>query len=144
MRVRVHMTYLTKARIYQSMSPDASAEKITRAALKSAAVRLLTKKAFVILDSLNYFKSSRYEMFRFAVEQGTSHCVVRTAMDWIHEEMGLEFHVPLMCQVYIDEEKDVAREWNSARDNGYTDEMCVGEEAAPRHVLYTARGPVCG
>ena len=56
---------------------DSNAEKITRATLKSAAVRLITRKAFVILDSLNYFKSFRYEMFRFAVEQGTTHCVVR-------------------------------------------------------------------
>ena len=68
-------------------------EKMTRGNLKSSAERLLTIDSIVILDSLNYIKGFRYELFCISKHVKTPHCV-------------------LLCDTSMDK----AREWNSARE----------------------------
>lgn len=55
---------------------DAAAEKITRGGLKSGVNHALNAKTLVILDSLNYIKGFRYELYCSARSEGTQHCVV--------------------------------------------------------------------
>lgn len=54
---------------------DSYAEKSTRAALKSRVIHLLTTDTYVIVDSLNYIKGYRYELFCIARSVRTSYCV---------------------------------------------------------------------
>jgi protein KTI12 len=65
-------------------------EKNLRAALKSAVERKLTKEKIVILDSMNYIKGYRYELF----------CIVRQVKT-------------CLCVVYMDITKDQALVHNS-------------------------------
>jgi protein KTI12 len=51
-------------------------EKSTRSSLKSAVERFISKDAIVILDSLNYIKGYRYEIFCLARSAETPHCVI--------------------------------------------------------------------
>ncbi|CAK4610067.1 unnamed protein product [Aphanomyces euteiches] len=55
---------------------DSRAEKMTRSALKSRVQLHLSANCVVILDSLNYIKGYRYELFCLAKENSTTHCVV--------------------------------------------------------------------
>ena len=63
-------------------------EKMARGQLKSSAERLLSQDAFVLLDSLNYIKGFRYELFCVAKHLKSTHCVVlcdtpcETAKEW--------------------------------------------------------------
>ena len=56
---------------------DSKQEKDTRGTLKSEVDRWLTKDNLVILDSLNYIKGFRYELYCIARAQSSTHCVVR-------------------------------------------------------------------
>jgi len=62
------------------------AEKKTRAALKSAFDRAVAASdrnhTLVVLDSSNYIKGFRYELFCISKEKETSHCVVWCLNDW--------------------------------------------------------------
>lgn len=75
-------------------------EKDTRGNLKSEMEHALTPDCFVILDSLNYIKGYRYELYCTARTARTPHCVV-----WVG------------C------EESKSNEWNEARnkasDDGY-------------------------
>jgi protein KTI12 len=73
---------------------DDKSEKNTRAALKSAVERLISKDTTVILDSLNYIKGYRYELFCLARAATTPHCVI-----------------------YCDVPLEICKKWNAARDN---------------------------
>ena len=65
---------------------DSAREKILRASLKSNVEKHLTNQNVVILDSMNYIKGYRYELF----------CIAR--------------HVKsTLCLVYCDTDKDTAR-----------------------------------
>ncbi|ETV89594.1 hypothetical protein, variant 7 [Aphanomyces astaci] len=55
---------------------DSRAEKLTRGSLKSRVDHHLNASCVVILDSLNYIKGCRYELFCMAKENSTTHCVV--------------------------------------------------------------------
>ncbi|XP_053203227.1 protein KTI12 homolog [Panonychus citri] len=55
---------------------DSNREKQMRGQLKSAVHRHLNKEKVVILDSSNYIKGYRYELFCIAKEQATTYCVV--------------------------------------------------------------------
>ncbi|ETW08446.1 hypothetical protein, variant [Aphanomyces invadans] len=55
---------------------DSRAEKLTRGVLKSRVNHFLSSSCVVILDSLNYIKGCRYELFCLAKENSTTHCVV--------------------------------------------------------------------
>ncbi len=50
---------------------------MTRAALKSAAERCTTRGTIVILDSMNYIKGYRYELFCVSRAHSSSRCTVR-------------------------------------------------------------------
>ncbi|XP_071490173.1 protein KTI12 homolog [Diadema antillarum] len=55
---------------------DSKKEKEARGKLKSATQRLLSKEDVVILDSLNYIKGFRYELYCAVKSSQTPHCVI--------------------------------------------------------------------
>ncbi|RYH20633.1 hypothetical protein EON65_22915 [archaeon] len=80
---------LNKVDSYQS----ATKEKVLRGAIKSAADHALTTSTYVIVDSLNYIKGYRYELYCTSRTVRTPHCVVwvaaseDTAATWNKERM---------------------------------------------------------
>ena len=70
-------------------------EKTLRAGLKSAVERHLTRERVVILDSLNYIKGFRYELYCVSKHANTTHCLV-------------------LCEASPEQ----VREWNSSRQRG--------------------------
>lgn len=60
---------------------NSNKEKDIRGALKSAVDHALAPNAFVILDSLNYIKGFRYELYCQARTNRSTHCVVWVACD---------------------------------------------------------------
>ncbi|KAK3580533.1 hypothetical protein CHS0354_009487 [Potamilus streckersoni] len=71
---------------------DSKQEKDVRGTLKSAVQRFLSKDDVVILDSLNYIKGFRYELY----------CVTKAS------------HTP-HCLILCDTNKEVATDWNLTR-----------------------------
>lgn len=67
-------------------------EKTLRASLKSGVERLLTTTSVVMVDSLNYIKGYRYELYCLSKHLLTPHCVI-------------------LCDTPV----QTAREWNSGR-----------------------------
>ena len=63
-------------------------EKMVRGTLKSSVERYLSQERIVILDSLNYIKGFRYELFCVSKHVKTPHCIVQcgtpadTAKEW--------------------------------------------------------------
>ena len=55
---------------------DSTTEKMIRAKLKSECERNLDDETVVILDSLNYIKGYRYELFCLVRNFKTRHCLV--------------------------------------------------------------------
>lgn len=80
---------LNKIESYQS----ATKEKVLRGAIKSAADHALTTSTYVIVDSLNYIKGYRYELYCTSRTVRTPHCVVwvaaseDTAAAWNRERL---------------------------------------------------------
>ncbi|KAH9519739.1 kti12, chromatin associated [Bulinus truncatus] len=68
---------LSKKDIYTSSHK----EREVRGNLKSSVQRLLGKEDIVILDSLNYIKGYRYELYCVAKSSRTTHCVVYCITD---------------------------------------------------------------
>lgn len=60
---------------------DSTAEKQTRARLRATAERSLNGLCVVIVDSLNYIKGFRYEMFCIAKTTASRYCVVYCEQD---------------------------------------------------------------
>ncbi|PVU91795.1 hypothetical protein BB561_004202 [Smittium simulii] len=58
---------------------DALEEKKARGSIISAVERHLAKNVIVIVDSLNYIKGFRYQLYCISRSIGTPHCVVYTA-----------------------------------------------------------------
>ncbi|VDI65670.1 protein KTI12 [Mytilus galloprovincialis] len=85
-----------------SVYADSKKEKEIRGTLKSSVQRLLNTDDIVILDSLNYIKGYRYELYCITKSCKTPHCV-------------------LLCDI----SKDKAKEWNSLRteEDKYSDEI---------------------
>ncbi|KAL5019962.1 hypothetical protein ScPMuIL_002854 [Solemya velum] len=81
---------------------DPGKEKNLRATLKSSVQRLLNKEDVVVVDSMNYIKGCRYELY----------CVTKAA------------HTP-HCVVQCDTNAETACQWNQARDetDRYTQEI---------------------
>eukprot|EP01036_Dinobryon_divergens_P027943 gene27943-36809_t len=77
---------------------DSQTEKAVRGSLKSAVDRRLSADSVVVLDSLNYIKGFRYELYCSARTFRTPHCVV-----WVAAGDGL------------------ADQWNSDRIRGGAD-----------------------
>lgn len=67
-------------------------EKVARSSLKSRVERALTSDNVVILDSLNYIKGFRYELYCLSKHLDSTHCVL-----------------------YCGTPADTAREWNETR-----------------------------
>lgn len=81
---------------------ESKQEKTLRAKLKSDTERYLNEDSVVILDSLNYIKGYRYELYCVSKHLHTPHCVV-----------------------WCDTPVDVAREWNAGTDAAqrYSDQV---------------------
>ncbi|GAX74904.1 hypothetical protein CEUSTIGMA_g2350.t1 [Chlamydomonas eustigma] len=80
---------------------SAAAEKQVRAKLKSAVERALSKKTYVILDSLNNIKGYRYELW----------CVARSS--------GCRY-----CMIHVHADLEVCKRWNLDRDGDkYSEEI---------------------
>ena len=73
--------------------PDGHIEKQTRRQLRDAASRHLSRDCTVILDSMNFIKGFRYEVYCQAREHKTPHCVVRSILP--HPSPVLSFVGPL-------------------------------------------------
>ncbi|EGR33360.1 KTI12 chromatin associated, putative [Ichthyophthirius multifiliis] len=86
----------------QEAYKDFQAEKFTRGYLKSNVEKNLTNQAVIILDSLNYIKGYRYEMFCLARSNKTQHCVI-----------------------YCEADIKIAREYNQQNQNNFTEDMLV-------------------
>jgi protein KTI12 len=59
-----------------TLNPDATKEKLTRGSIKAAAERSITKEVTVIVDSLNYIKGYRYELYCLSRAASTPHMVI--------------------------------------------------------------------
>ena len=75
-------------------------EKSARGSLKSAVERLMSRDVVVILDSLNYIKGYRYELYCSAKAHKTPHCVV-----------------------YCESSKETCMKWNEIREAKYNNEL---------------------
>jgi protein KTI12 len=78
---------------------DSIKEKEMRALLRSTVEKNLTNKNVVILDSVNFIKGVRYELYCLARTAKSTNCVVRVYQ-----------------QVYCETPVEVAREWNAKRE----------------------------
>jgi protein KTI12 len=61
---------------------DSTSEKMHRAKLKSEVEKHLDDKTIVILDSLNYIKGYRYELYCLVRNFKTRHCIVYCKADF--------------------------------------------------------------
>ncbi|XP_052008652.1 protein KTI12 homolog [Xyrauchen texanus] len=88
-----------------SVYADSQKEKDLRGALRAEVERKVNKDDIVILDSLNYIKGYRYELFCLIKHTQTPHCLV-----------------------YCLTSADVSSEWNKGRevDSQYTQEILDG------------------
>ncbi|CUA66597.1 Protein kti12 [Schizosaccharomyces pombe 972h-] [Rhizoctonia solani] len=84
--------------IPRSSYDESRLEKPARSALLSAIVRDLSKNTILIVDSLNYIKGFRYQMY----------CAAR--------EVGVR-----VATVFVVATPDLCREWNQKRENRYSD-----------------------
>ena len=79
---------------------DNTSEKMVRSFLRSNVEKNLNEQTVVILDSMNYIKGYRYELFCQARSAKTPHCVV-----------------------YMDLSVEKAREYNKTHENGLNPEL---------------------
>ncbi|CAE6435919.1 unnamed protein product [Rhizoctonia solani] len=84
--------------IPKSSYDESRLEKPARSALLSAIVRDLSKNTILIVDSLNYIKGFRYQMY----------CAAR--------EVGVR-----VATVFVVATPDLCKEWNQKRENRYSD-----------------------
>jgi protein KTI12 len=77
---------------------DAAREKLLRQNLKSAVDHVLNSETYVVLDSLNYIKGYRYELYCIARSQRTPHCVVLVECNF-----------------------EITKSWNAARESDSLD-----------------------
>lgn len=74
---------------------DSTKEKSTRGSIRAAVERAVTKEVTVIVDSLNYIKGFRYELYCLARASATPHLII-----------------------YCETEKETILQWNETRDAG--------------------------
>ncbi|KAI9595500.1 chromatin associated protein KTI12 [Syncephalis fuscata] len=101
---RINIQYISDEtlKIARSVYATPVEEKKARGALMSAVERALNRDTIVILDSLNYVKGFRYQLYCVARAVSTPHCVI-------------------YCGLPI----EMARQWNELRDSNvqYTAEI---------------------
>ena len=85
---------------------DSTSEKIIRAKLKSNVEKNLDDKSIVIIDSMNYIKGYRYELYCLVRTFQTRHCIV---------------YIPVINQVYCKAELDVCLKLNN--NNVYPEDL---------------------
>ena len=68
---------LPKGKSKNEVFSDSGLEKEVRSAVKSAAVRLLSKDTVVIVDGSNYIKGFRYEVWCASKATKTTQCTVQ-------------------------------------------------------------------
>eukprot|EP00049_Salpingoeca_infusionum_P012398 m.226990 g.226990 ORF g.226990 m.226990 type:complete len:273 (+) comp15172_c0_seq1:138-956(+) len=82
------------------------AEKQARGNLKSAVDRALNKDTVVIVDSLNYIKGYRYELYCLARALKTPHCVIHcmtrdeTCLEW-HTKAGEPYGKDVVSALFL-------------------------------------------
>ncbi|KAI0072500.1 chromatin associated protein KTI12 [Panus rudis PR-1116 ss-1] len=94
-KLKVHILSDDELNIDRSVYNESRSEKPARGALFTAMQRLMSRDTILIVDSLNYIKGFRYQMY----------CAAR--------ELKLR-----VCTVYVVATHDLAREWNSTRTDG--------------------------
>ncbi|RHZ60413.1 hypothetical protein Glove_353g10 [Diversispora epigaea] len=95
-------------------------EKKTRASLKSAVERLISKDDIIIADGMNYIKGFRYQLYCIARAIGTPHCViycgtpVKIAKEW-NSNRGEESYESNVFDELVSrfEEPDDRNRWDS-------------------------------
>ncbi|EIE18514.1 chromatin associated protein KTI12 [Coccomyxa subellipsoidea C-169] len=101
---------------------DTVSEKNTRGKLKSAVERSISKRHFIILDSLNNIKGYRYELWCIARAAGTRCCVVHCAVPkeqaWAWNEERAQGKDAYSAEVFEDlwrryEEPDARQRWDA-------------------------------
>lgn len=70
-----HLIGVDRNTVYE----DSKQEKEVRGALKSSVIRLMSRENVLILDSLNYIKGFRYELYCAVKSSQTPHCVIHCA-----------------------------------------------------------------
>ena len=115
---------------------DSLQEKILRARLKSSAEKLLTPESVVILDSLNYIKGYRYELYCASKHARTTFCVllcntpVETAKEWNSSRESSQSYSPQVLDALVMrfESPDSRNRWDSPLFTLYPDDPLPGEE----------------
>ena len=101
-------------------------EKNTRAAIKAECERFLTKDVLVIVDSMNYIKGYRYELFCIARTVRTPHCVVRTSL---FRFLFTPFF--FFSQLYCDVPEEDRKIWNEQRENKFPTALYASPHPSP-------------
>jgi protein KTI12 len=81
---------------------DSKYEKDARGIIKSKVSKYLDKKIYVIVDSLNYIKGFRFELFKIARTSDTTNCVVRK--------------IRILKKLFCDVDLLESIEWNEAME----------------------------
>ncbi|XP_031567489.1 protein KTI12 homolog [Actinia tenebrosa] len=84
----------------QSTYHDSKREKDARGLLKSAVERLISRENIIILDSLNYIKGYRYELYCVAKAHKTTHCLI-----------------------HCDTPRETCAEWNGKMEDSYPEDI---------------------
>mmetsp|Transcript_17144 Transcript_17144/g.24809 ORF Transcript_17144/g.24809 Transcript_17144/m.24809 type:complete len:366 (-) Transcript_17144:289-1386(-) len=115
-------------------------EKSVRGSLKSAVDHLLSADNYVILDSLNYIKGFRYELYCSARTYRTAHCVVwvecrdEISNKWNEERIsnGFDSYPENMLQ-------DLRRRFEAPNESNRWDsplfKVCMGDAAKDSDIL---------
>lgn len=96
----VHVISDEKLAISKSSYYERDTEKAARGEQMSAVKRLLSKTSLVILDNLCYIKGFRYQLYCEAKALETNSCVV-----------------------HVGTSAPTCKEWNSARENGWPEDL---------------------
>ncbi|XP_076842157.1 protein KTI12 homolog [Brachyhypopomus gauderio] len=99
---------------------DSQSEKNLRAALRSEVERKLSKDDIVILDSLNYIKGYRYELFCLIKHVQTPHCLVycltstEQSSEWNKEREDCQYSQEILDGLILRfEAPDSRNRWDS-------------------------------
>lgn len=103
---------------------DSKQEKDTRGTLKSEVDRWVTKDNLVILDSLNYIKGFRYELYCISRAQSSPHCVVSS----LNYFTNLSVRDPkTKYKVWVDTPIEMCKQWKQEQSekDTYPDQLFV-------------------
>jgi protein KTI12 len=99
---------------------DGHSEKNTRGLLRSETDRNLTKSTVVIMDSLNFIKGYRYELWCLARSSGTRYCMVHvdtptdSCVAWNAQRAGDKYSEEVMSDLLKRFERpDSRNRWDS-------------------------------